>query len=277
MVKIPIQQTDPPLPPWETLPTMYDLPSEDPNEPGLPDEFHDYQPELLRKTFSPSNYERERVFCGSDLNLYYNVQETSWYKRPDWFAVVGVDRFYRKQDLRRSYVVWQEEANPFIVVELLSPSTLKEDLGQTKRETSQAPTKWEVYEQILRIPYYFTFDGKSNQLKAFQLVGGHYRELELSESGVLIKELGIGLGIWQGNYEGIERHWLRWYDKQGNWIVTESEIAQKEYQRAERESQRAERESQRAERESQRAERESQRAKRLAERLRQAGINPEEI
>jgi hypothetical protein len=30
---------------------MYDLPSEDPKEPDLPDEFHDYQPQLLRETF----------------------------------------------------------------------------------------------------------------------------------------------------------------------------------------------------------------------------------
>jgi preprotein translocase subunit SecB len=29
----------------ETLPTMYDLKSEDPEEPGLPDEFHDLQPQ----------------------------------------------------------------------------------------------------------------------------------------------------------------------------------------------------------------------------------------
>ncbi|WP_178378180.1 hypothetical protein [Chroogloeocystis siderophila] len=42
-----IEQTDPPRPARETLPTMYDLPSEDPQEPGLPDEFHDFQPELL--------------------------------------------------------------------------------------------------------------------------------------------------------------------------------------------------------------------------------------
>src|SRR3989475_12867996 len=31
-------QTDPPRSPRETLPTMYDLPSEDPEEPGLPQE-----------------------------------------------------------------------------------------------------------------------------------------------------------------------------------------------------------------------------------------------
>ncbi|MEI6446173.1 MAG: hypothetical protein WCO29_24360 [Nostocales cyanobacterium ELA583] len=33
-------QTDPPLAAKETLPTMYDLPSEDPEERGLPDQIH---------------------------------------------------------------------------------------------------------------------------------------------------------------------------------------------------------------------------------------------
>ena len=46
-------QTNPPRSPKEVLPTMYDLKSEDPEEPGLPDEFHDLQPELLRITFRP--------------------------------------------------------------------------------------------------------------------------------------------------------------------------------------------------------------------------------
>jgi len=46
-------QSNPPLSPRETLPTMYDLPSENQEESGLPDEFHDLQPELLRQTFRP--------------------------------------------------------------------------------------------------------------------------------------------------------------------------------------------------------------------------------
>jgi len=32
-----IPPTTPPLPPQDSLPTMYDLPSENPEEPGLPD------------------------------------------------------------------------------------------------------------------------------------------------------------------------------------------------------------------------------------------------
>ena len=56
-----------------------------------------------------------------------------WHKRPDWFLVVGVSRFYNERDLRLSYVMWQEEVSPMVVVELLSPGTEKEDLGQTER------------------------------------------------------------------------------------------------------------------------------------------------
>jgi len=39
-------QTDPPRSPQEVLPTMYDLKSEDPEEKGLPDQFHLLQPRL---------------------------------------------------------------------------------------------------------------------------------------------------------------------------------------------------------------------------------------
>ena len=93
-----MDQTDPLHFPKKALPTMYDLKSEDPEEPGLPDEFHVFQPQLLRETFRPTTYPRDRVFIASDLNLYYDVRHTGWYKRPDWFAVVGVDRLYEKRE-----------------------------------------------------------------------------------------------------------------------------------------------------------------------------------
>lgn len=61
---------NPILPNEESLPTMYDLPSEDSEEPGLPDEFHYYQPQLLRETFQPTHYLPDRYLVGTDLNLY---------------------------------------------------------------------------------------------------------------------------------------------------------------------------------------------------------------
>ena len=50
LARHPLAPVNPPRAPRETLPTMYDLPSEDLEEPGLPDEFHDLQPQLLSAT-----------------------------------------------------------------------------------------------------------------------------------------------------------------------------------------------------------------------------------
>jgi Uma2 family endonuclease len=92
-----------PAVPVNTLPTMYDLPSEDQEEMGLPsaegvslevsssacparDKFHYLQPNLLAETCLPA---AEEFFIGVDLNLYYDVEHTGWYKRPDWFLVLG--------------------------------------------------------------------------------------------------------------------------------------------------------------------------------------------
>lgn len=151
------EQTDPPRSPRETLPTMYDLPSEDPEEPGLPDQFHEFQPQLLRETFRPPNVQPDRFFVAADMYVYYSLENPTWHKRPDWFAVLGVSKFYDDRDLRMSYVIWQEITSPYLVVELLSPGTEREDLGQTQRDEDQPPTKWDVYEQILRVPYYCVF------------------------------------------------------------------------------------------------------------------------
>ena len=275
--KYPVPQTDPPLSPRETLPTMYDLPSEDPEEPGLPDEFHDLQPQLLSLTFRPPNYPASRVFSASDMNLYYDVRHAQWYKRPDWFGVVGVPRLYDEVDMRLSYVVWQEGINPFVVVELLSPGTEKEDLGENDQEKlpseseepadngqgipphseNKPPRKWQVYEQILHIPYYVVFSRYSDRLRAFKLDGAHYQELELQEARVWMPELDLGLGLWQGEYQGIERSWLRWYDNRGNWIPTEAEQERQRAQEAESRAQEAE-----------------SRLETLLERLRESGIEP---
>lgn len=247
-------QTDPPRPAREVLPTMYDLPSEDPQEPGLPDEFHLVQSQLLRETFCPLTYPADQIFTASDLNLYYDVRHTLWYKRPDWFAVLGVSRLHEQRDLRLSYVVWQEGVDPFIVVELLSPGTEKEDLGQTLRDVDQPPTKWEVYERILKVPYYVVFDRYSDRLQAFGLILNRYQALELPENRLWLEDLQLGLGLWQGTYQGTERPWLRWYDAAGNWILTPTEQEAQTLSLLTQERQRAER---------------------LAQQLRALGIDPE--
>lgn len=80
-------------------------------------------------------------------------------------------------------------------MELLSPGTESEDLGQTLREVNQPPTQWQVYKQILRVPYYALFDRYENQFQMFELVGARYQTLQLSEQRLWLEELQLGLGV----------------------------------------------------------------------------------
>jgi Uma2 family endonuclease len=225
-----------PVVPANTLPTMYDLPSEDPEEMGLPDEFHDFQPDLLRETCQPNTAE---FFIGADLNLYYDAKRTNWYKRPDWFLVVGSPASSSIANSRLSYVMWQEHIAPFLMVELLSPGTEAEDLGQTLRVVGKPPTKWQVYEQILRVPYYAIFDRYSNQFRMFSLQATQYVEQTISGQGFWFQEIELGLGLWSGSYQGVEGQWLRWYNQSGNWISTDREDKLEANQRADQQQQRA--------------------------------------
>ena len=58
--------------------------------------------------------------------------------------------------------------------------------------------------------------------------------------------LELGIGLWFGNYRGLERQWLRWYDAQGNWIPTPTEAAQQRAESAEQRAENAERAQQEA-------------------------------
>ncbi|MDT9252530.1 MAG: Uma2 family endonuclease, partial [Limnospira sp. PMC 1280.21] len=71
--------------------------------------------------------------------------------------------------------------------------------------------------------------------------------------------------------------WLRWWDSQGNLLLTGDERARIERQRAEQAEQRFEQAEVELQQERQRAEAERQRAERLAELLRAQGIDPEEL
>jgi Putative restriction endonuclease len=154
-------------------------------------------------------------------------------------------------------------------VELLSPGTEAEDLGQTLRVVGKPPTKWQVYEQILRVPYYAIYVGEaspketrySNQFRVFCLQATRYVEQTISGQGFWFPEIELGLGIWTGIYQGMQGQWLRWYDKNGDWVATDREDRNKAKQAAEEANLRAEEANLRADR--------------LADKLRELGIDPD--
>jgi Uma2 family endonuclease len=231
---------------------MYDLPSEDPEEPGLPDEFHDLQPQLLSRTLRLKHYSQENCFTSSDLNVYYDSNHQGWYKRPDWFLVTGVPRLYNQVDLRRSYVVWQEGKVPDVGIELLSPGTEAGDLGRfydagdgettdisvvpkLQADKEKPPDKFEVYESYLKVPHYLVYERNTQHLRYFKWSETGYQERSLNAElpQIWLADLEIGLGIWQGAFEGAEAYWLRWCDQAGNWLLTDTEIAEQRFERAE--------------------------------------------
>jgi Uma2 family endonuclease len=265
-------QNNPALP-VNTLPTMYDLPSENPEEMGLPDKFHYLQPNLLAETCLPAAAE---FFIGVDLNLYYDVDHTGWYKRPDWFLVLGRSDSPEQSELRLSYLIWQEHVAPFLMVELLSPGTEAEDLGQTLRVVGKPPTKWQVYEQILRVPYYVVFDRYSNQFRMFCLQDTKYVEQLISGQGFWFDNLQLGLGVWSGTYKGVKGQWLRWYNAIGNWVLTEQEGKLQAKQEAEEAKQEAEEAKQEAEEAKQEAEEAKQEAKEVKEEAEEANQKAKE-
>lgn len=296
--------------------TMYDLPSEFPGERGLPDEYHDLQPEFLSATLQLRDYGAQMRFTGTDMCLYYDAEHPLWHKRPDWFLAVGVPRLYGESDLRLSYVVKDEGKAPTVIVELLSPGTEEQDLGPfyrssdridpiapmedeidadldgeaegdkpnadpsevSQREASEdseadnqaatgqakakPPRKWTVYEEILKVPYYITYSRYSNRMRCFQWSDGKYIEeaLDPENPRFWLDRLQVGLGLWHGEYQGITRSWLRWYDASGEWILTPEQI-----------------QAQRAEQAEQRAEEERQLRLQLLERLKQQGIDLDQL
>lgn len=87
------------------------------------------------------------------------------------------------------------------------------------------------------------------------LVNGRYQLMPANERGHYpIEPLGVELGIWQGVYQNQEWPWLRWWDAQGNLLLTAEERLEQERQEKELAQQRAER---------------------LAEQLRALGVEPE--
>ena len=142
-------------------------------------------------------------------------------------------RLYEGKRDRASYVMWQEKVSPTVIVELLSPGTESEDLGRfapklaLEKTLPNTPAKFQVYEQILKVPHYVVFNRRDNSLCYFRLSGGAYQEQRVAETNprIWIPELAIGLAIWQGVFEGLPQAWLRWCDADGRLLPTDTEAA----------------------------------------------------
>jgi Uma2 family endonuclease len=212
---------------------------------------------------------------GQDSGIYWRETEPpeKGAEAPDWFYVPNVPPLI-DGEIRRSYVIWREYIVPLIAIEFASGNGSEErdntPLSRLPERVNQKPGKFWVYEQIIRIPYYAIYIIKTSELEVYNLVNTRYRRLEPNDRGHYpIDLMGVELGVWEGNYQNQHQRWLRWWDNEGNLLLTGSEQArlerlhtEQERQRADAERERAESERERAESERERAESERQRADR---------------
>jgi hypothetical protein len=115
-------------------------------------------------------------------------------------------------------------------------------------------------------------------LEVYNLVNTRYRRLEPNDRGHYpIDLMGVELGVWEGSYQNQHQRWLRWWDNQGNLLLTGSEQARLERLHTEQERQRAEAERERAEAERQRADRAQQTQQDAIPQLLAMGLTVEQV
>ena len=220
---------------------------------------------------------------GQDSGIYWRETDPpqEGAEAPDWFYVPNVPPKLDGQ-YRRSYVLWREFIAPLIALEFASGSGKEErdqtPLSQANLDQGRRPGKFWVYEQIVRIPYYGIYVIQTGRLDVYNLVNGVYREMVPNERGHYpIDRLGVELGLWQGNYQNQDMLWLRWWDLDGNLLLTGWERTELERVRTEQEKQRAEQEKQRAEQEKQRAEQAERSQQEAIPRLLGMGLSVEQV
>jgi hypothetical protein len=133
----------------------------------------------------------------------------------------------------------------------------------SNREGGELDRKLADYAQM-KVDYYVVFDPQRRlvpeTLRVYALHAGHFQ----IQPNAWLENVGLGLCLWKGVFEGRDDTWLRWCDEYEAVIPTGAERAE-----AERKNVEAERKNVEAER--RRADAEHARAERLLARLRELG------
>ena len=193
-------------------------------------------------------YGDQNVYVSGNNYVHYKKGDFTKHVSPDGYVVFGPT-----SELRYSYKSWENGgATPAIVFEFTSKKTAKEDEGD----------KFDLYEQVLKVPEYILFDPHGDYLRppfqGWRLdAAGNYQRIAADANGRLYSEsLEMYLEIRDGD--------IRFTDaKTGEYLRTPAEEAKdrrREKERADNEARRATREARARREEAQRANSEAQRA-----------------
>ncbi len=202
---------------------------------------------LTEPLYSQSSVLDCPFLVAANVGVFYAVRQPPIV--PDVFLSLEVEvpENWREKK-NRTYLVWEFGKPPNVTIEIVS-----------NKEGNELGSKLRDYSRI-GVAYYVVFDPLQqlgdSLLRVFELRGNRYQEM----TETWLEQVGIGLTLWDGVFEGKHDRWLRWSTREGV-VPTGAEQAEQERQRAEQERQRAERAE--------------ARATRLEEQLRTMGIDPD--
>lgn len=128
------------------------------------------------------------------------------------------------------------------MTQLFTPRTRAEE-----RDITPFKGKFWVYERVMRVLYYGTYEILTGKLEVYHLMNGSYQKMQPNDLGHYpIDPMQVEIGLWNGIYQHQEMLWLRWWDLDGNLLLIGQEQVVIERHRTEQEHQRAEQERQRA-------------------------------
>lgn len=138
-----------------------------------------YLIEMLRIWF----FNELMVYISGNMFLYYERGNRRRHVSPDVFVVKGIPR----EPERRVYLLWEEGKGPDFVIELTSASTQEEDLE----------TKFNLYQDVLRVKEYFLFDPFAEyldpRLQGYRLRKGRYVRIQPVDGRLPSQVVGLHL------------------------------------------------------------------------------------
>lgn len=219
--------------------------------------YQDKQCDILTEALRVSWPQGRPFISASDVAVFPEARDEVSIV-PDVMLSVGVEPpgpCHQKEF--RSYFIWNFGKPPDIAFEIVSNIKGGEDTQKLER-----------YAKI-RVPYYVIFDPEgylsSRPLRIFQLTGMTYVE----KLDRMFPEIGLGLTLWSGEFDGFQANWLRWVDPDNVLLPVGQEVRE----RADHEQARADNEQARADNERARADKAEEQAERLRQKLRELGVD----
>jgi Uma2 family endonuclease len=220
-----------PQKPTLALPDHTQLPDKD----GVPvrNTFEPFQSHLLTGSLGSVLrllHPEQDYYIGHDCGIYWKLTDPPLQgcKSPDWYYVPGVPHLLNGL-MRRSYVLWQELAAPYLLLEYAS------DDGSEERDQTPNTGKFWIYERRIRPAFFGIYEPDAARLQMHHLVEDRFELVVPNAHGrIFLPGLGVELGIWHGRFEDYDMPWLRWWDTKGNLLPAPHELAEQEHARAER-------------------------------------------